>query len=871
MELPIHLNFYAVGMLIATGFTTLAAVMMFRVPERPVTAVHLGLAFAFMSLHNLAYVVGVSLYHPLAAYHRFGIAAMAIPSLIHMAQFFLHLPHNQAPRHARLILVVMWAVHIAATVRFIVALWGRESVYDFDSMLYDFPARDLGLERALLVIAFALATLAAGVWRTLVAEGRERRAVAAMLAAFLVTAIAPIVANTMARAGQLSQGVFQNVFSLVTILGFFFIVVVFINTTRDRTTFMTKIVGVSVATILTLLQYTAYYALLDREESYDRLRMRDASRMAVDASYRPEAIRYFVRHDPAGPVALLGDAGSDLHRQGVPDRIRKSMQSGGARLARVIQSKGEGADRVTAYAVPGPGGKLYEAGFAHVDLRKYLHRPAERLVWILFVVMLIASIGFRLFFLGALVNPLERLIEGVRRVDAGGLDVHVPVHVDDEIGYLTRSFNGMVDSIRSAQQRLQEHADLLEARVAERTRELQETLGRVEALKAQQDGDYFLTSLLLKPLATSRGAGSFIRSSSFLRQKKRFTFRHWEEDIGGDICISDSIQLRNRDYIVFLNADAMGKSIQGAGGALVLGSVFRAILERTRLNSQVSAQLPERWLKNAMIELGKVFETFQGSMLVSAVFGLIDEAGGLVLFVNADHPRSVLLRGGQASFLEEVPQTPKLGVELQEEDLVIRAFQMRPGDTLIVGSDGRDDWVCREESRRGAMNDDESQFLRVVEVAGGRLESVYERLLELGDPIDDVSLLAFYYDGPPAPVADPSSEVAEVSEIKSALRAGRLQEAAERAAIARERHPCQEYFLHLGALAHKGLRNLNEALDLAEAALLRSPLRLSYLLNLADLHRRAGNRERAELLRARMEKHFPGDSRVERFSRMVAR
>ena len=52
---------------------------------------------------------------------------------------------------------------------------------------------------------------------------------------------------------------------------------------------------------------------------------------------------------------------------------------------------------------------------------------------------------------------------------------------------------------------------------------------------------------------------------------------------------------------VFLNADAMGKSMQGAGGALVAGAVFNSIIERTMLSPTVQNQYPERWLKNSFV------------------------------------------------------------------------------------------------------------------------------------------------------------------------------------------------------------------------------------------------------------------------------
>ena len=79
---------------------------------------------------------------------------------------------------------------------------------------------------------------------------------------------------------------------------------------------------------------------------------------------------------------------------------------------------------------------------------------------------------------------------------------------------------------------------------------------------------------------------------------------------------------------------------------MVLGAVLEAIVDRTMLSGEASKHHPERWLKNAFIELHKVFETFDGSMLISLVFGLVDDDSGLVYLINAEHPWSVLYRQG---------------------------------------------------------------------------------------------------------------------------------------------------------------------------------------------------------------------------------
>ena len=77
--------------------------------------------------------------------------------------------------------------------------------------------------------------------------------------------------------------------------------------------------------------------------------------------------------------------------------------------------------------------------------------------------------------------------------------------------------------------------------------------------------------------------------------------------------------MKGKPHTVFLNADAMGKSMQGAGGILVLGSVFHSVIERTKLSPKEADVFPEHWLNYTFVELHRVFEVFDGSMLISLV------------------------------------------------------------------------------------------------------------------------------------------------------------------------------------------------------------------------------------------------------------
>ncbi|MDX1959798.1 MAG: SpoIIE family protein phosphatase [Leptospiraceae bacterium] len=284
----------------------------------------------------------------------------------------------------------------------------------------------------------------------------------------------------------------------------------------------------------------------------------------------------------------------------------------------------------------------------------------------------------------------------------------------------------------------------LEKRVIDRTKELKQSLLEINELKLKQDADYFLTTLLLDPLCKNDNRSETVVIEFYFKQKKKFEYRNRVYEIGGDISIASNLMLENKKYTIFINADAMGKSMQGAGGALVVGVVFHTIIARshTRSFKNISA---EKWLKELFLELQKVMEAFSGCMYVSAVIGLIDDLTGIMYYVNAEHPYSVLYRRGIANFLEDQISVRKLGTVDNEVIFQIETIPLFSKDILIIGSDGRDDLYINDLDGTKIMNIDHDSFLERVEASKGNLEDLARRTEIYGELTDDFSLIKVEY------------------------------------------------------------------------------------------------------------------------------
>jgi tetratricopeptide (TPR) repeat protein/HAMP domain-containing protein len=372
--------------------------------------------------------------------------------------------------------------------------------------------------------------------------------------------------------------------------------------------------------------------------------------------------------------------------------------------------------------------------------KKKVYEPVVQIrTTIILVAAVIFIIGIIIALYTAIVfsKPILKLSEGARLIGSGDLNFRIKLTGKDEIGLLAQSFNQMTSQI-------QDFTHNLELKVAQRTDELNKTLQEVQALKIAQDGDYYLTSILLQPLQPNNNMSKHVKTDFLLEQKKKFVFKKWNSQIGGDICITDTIKLNGKEYTVFINGDAMGKSIQGAGGALVLGVVFNAGLIRSRVE-KFQNTYPEIWLKERFLDLQNVFLSFEGSMYISVCLGLLDNESGTLFYINAEHPWTVLYRDGKASFLEEELTLRKIGTPEQEEHFSVRMFQLMPGDVLITGSDGRDDLMLKNADGTESVQEDENEFLKRVEEGGGDIHKIAKSIPIFGKIIDDFSLLRLSY------------------------------------------------------------------------------------------------------------------------------
>jgi HAMP domain-containing protein/tetratricopeptide (TPR) repeat protein len=869
-------NYFSFGSLLVTIITFLLSVFFLSLKNKTKSTLHLGIGFVYLTLFTLGYFIAAFLYHPIGAYHRWMTGGFILPAVIHLGQFLLRWPKNDNKKRSLTLMIVEYVLVSIMVVYFIYSTGISEYKYHFTAHQWDFNAETVSKYLAIMIFGLAVVNFVIfPIYRIgFKLKGRNRWIMVAYVVSMLVATLIPATFNVMSRDGSMERSTYLTSLVLLFYFAFFLITVIFINTSTEKTTFMIKIVGISLVTVMLIFEQLGFIYNQEKDDSYDKISIARIQKIISGddsqnyASYiiknpkddnkliltkynnetgldlrmiqtdmensrnYEEIIRMKETNFRANVVALLESTAPEFEgyklsiknylkvnenlsdkdlKESLPDFFDKVNQSsfvatnkiGDYDLATfctksekyISSTKGleffkeaihhnlqnctwdgkeieprELKDKVlqyfryfkaaetrhyrknlantshyVAFMVYNPNDKtMQEVGLSYLEYRKEMNRTAVKEMILVMVALFVLLVLFPLFFKISLGTPLNELLSGVDKVNEGDFDAKVPIHVHDEIGFLADSFNKMVSSIKEARQQLEDYAENLEHKVQERTKEVQEKMEEVQNLKIQQDGDYFLTSLLAKPLYYNANKSKFITTEFFVHQKKQFEFRKKTGDLGGDISVTGNLKLGKPDnfrrYTVALNGDAMGKSMQGAGGSLVMGVVMNSIMARSAGNKRILNRTPEEWLTDVYEEINSVFKSFNGTMVISATLFIIDDETGECWYFNAEHPFTVLYRDGKASFIEKELLLRKLGLD-SEIPFEVKNFQLLIGDTLILGTDGRDDIDLTPNQEFRTINEDENIFLQYVQEANGNIYEIEKILKSKGELTDDLSIM----------------------------------------------------------------------------------------------------------------------------------
>lgn len=153
-------------------------------------------------------------------------------------------------------------------------------------------------------------------------------------------------------------------------------------------------------------------------------------------------------------------------------------------------------------------------------------------------------------------------------------------------------------------------------------------------------------------------------------------------------------------HVGFYVADAVG---HGLPAALLTMFIKKALQTKRITGNTYEIIPPDQALQQLNADLCR--QNLSMCEFCTALYAIVDTAEATLTYCRAGHPKPVLLRDGQASMLES--SGPLLGI-MDDATFDRETIELRPGDRLMVYSDGVEDSLC---GRRGQRHEDMIQAI----------------------------------------------------------------------------------------------------------------------------------------------------------------
>ena len=295
----LYFNSFSLGSLIAIVFFILTSFYLLSIRKKSEATFHLGVGYALLAVFNFGYFIAASIDHPLAAFHRWITVSTILLVISHFNAFyfFYAADGDRYRKTARVFLRVSYGVSLALTLLFFVMTATADRVFIFNAHTWDFDADRISEVFGVAIISYIMINLSLSIWRLITQKSRERWIIFLIGVTFLAATLVPAVANTLSRDGLLDRDVFQNTWVMFNVLGFFLLLIIYVNNTRDRITFIATLIGICLVTILTMLQFLSFYSLRERDQSFDDIH-RKSAKMALSDATREDDVKYMVSYLP---------------------------------------------------------------------------------------------------------------------------------------------------------------------------------------------------------------------------------------------------------------------------------------------------------------------------------------------------------------------------------------------------------------------------------------------------------------------------------------------------------------------------------------------------------------------------------------------
>lgn len=471
----VYLTANSVGRLAPALLTLIIGIYLLTLRNKTSRTHFLAWYFLLASLYHFGHLYSYSYFDPMGRWGWY-LAATGIFMVVFKTRFVYHLPRNSFPREERFVfwfsLILVGATWIEYLIRA-----GLDTVFMFQIHHYGPPFNSKSIP-----IAFFLGFI----WSIVVLirqsfqRDADNRAALIFLGLTLIELLLCIfVILERAQAIPATPDTTEMLMNFSLVILYFLYALFYLNLSSERSSFIAKLVGISMITLVTILSALGLHQINQADAAYDHERLEDAraalrrhtaGRQAnpaerlnfpANSDRHPGLVSYIARRARDGRTTLVYSTADDVK---FPERPAPAARA----LTTAERSYRQLGDQIyVLYNMrSGPEAPTdtdrvaYEVAFDYRAYRKQIHRVARSYAYAISLTILFMLLVFPLFFRATVTAPLHQLLG---RLQAAGLRREENRdRSEDDLVFLSRSFTQMTKLLKDAKSQFYEFGDHIE-------------------------------------------------------------------------------------------------------------------------------------------------------------------------------------------------------------------------------------------------------------------------------------------------------------------------------------------------------------------------------------------------------------------------
>ncbi len=475
----------------------------------------INLFFVFASLNTVVSQVFLWFHH------------VAVLSLHGLLMFVYHFPRDTYKEEASLVNKISLTSSIIAILSYVILSFYQKPEFQFIADAYFFnikiPAIVVGIQFVLMFIVMfrkiyyyseekliyniedepnILKKVLLFFKVVRLAKTKRAKALKGFGVLFLYAFAVPVI-MLLNYSGVISWVTTAYLFGVGILILLFFFIVYTLNHMTETTTFQVKLLGITLIGSLVVIGIVGTFSTEDKKENYISLKKEQIESIKYiiienkfDKLNNVNELEYIleINNSKIEYVYLKQEKENLIKPHLNFNELSNKRIKYNARLNELYFSKFEENNKNLFFVNFDVmiNNQLYEIGFNYISYRQTIHETAIKVLLMLIFATIIILTLYPLFFRKNIAEPLNNLLEGIKKVQNGSLNVEIQIIFKDEIGFLTDAFNSMIRTIKTSKEELENYASNLESMVKTRTQELSDAKDETDRILENVDEGLFL-------------------------------------------------------------------------------------------------------------------------------------------------------------------------------------------------------------------------------------------------------------------------------------------------------------------------------------------------------------------------------------------